>query len=92
MRGNSCFIFVLKCLLGQHLITAIADKLYNYKTTSWNLGEKVSFIELDTENVTSEQLEEIQNVSNEKIREYLPVHVKIYDEGSPELQEVSRLN
>ena len=30
----------------QHLITAIADALFSYKTTSWWLGEQVSHIEL----------------------------------------------
>ncbi len=31
---------------GQHLITAIADALFGFKTTSWWLGETVSHIEL----------------------------------------------
>lgn len=31
---------------GQHLITAIVDSLFGYKTTSWWLGEFVSHIEL----------------------------------------------
>ena len=31
---------------GQHLITAIADALFGFKTTSWWLGEFVSHIEL----------------------------------------------
>lgn len=31
---------------GQHLITAIADALFGFKTTSWWLGELVSHIEL----------------------------------------------
>lgn len=73
---------------GQHLITAIADKLYGYKTTSWNLGEKASFIELDSPNVSTDQMKEIEKICNEKIREHLPVFVKVYEEGSSELQEV----
>lgn len=31
---------------GQHLITAIVDSLFGFKTTSWWLGELVSHIEL----------------------------------------------
>lgn len=31
---------------GQHLITAIADASFGFKTTSWWLGESVSHIEL----------------------------------------------
>jgi len=73
---------------GQHLVTAIADSLYGYKTTSWNLGEKLSFIELDTPKLTQQQMEEIERISNEKIREHLPILVKVYEDGSKELQEV----
>jgi len=32
----------------QHLITAIADASFGFKTTSWWLGESVSHIELGT--------------------------------------------
>lgn len=31
---------------GQHLITALADSMFGFKTTSWWLGETVSHIEL----------------------------------------------
>lgn len=31
---------------GQHLITAVIDKEFNYPTVSWWLGEEVSHIEL----------------------------------------------
>uniref|UniRef100_A0A671TY00 Alanyl-tRNA synthetase domain containing 1 n=1 Tax=Sparus aurata TaxID=8175 RepID=A0A671TY00_SPAAU len=36
---------------GQHLITALADALFGYKTTSWDLGRQRSTIELDTPSV-----------------------------------------
>merc|ERR1719222_898603 len=45
---------------GQHLITAIADALYGFKTTSWWLGELISHIELDTSNMTDEQMHQIE--------------------------------
>ncbi|KAM9296223.1 alanyl-tRNA editing protein Aarsd1 [Gastrophryne carolinensis] len=62
---------------GQHLITAIADSLYNFKTTSWELGRQRSSIELDTPTVTSEQVDTIEQVVNQKIRQHIPVTVKI---------------
>lgn len=34
------------CSVGQHLITALADSEFGYSTTSWWLGEEISFIEL----------------------------------------------
>ena len=30
------------------MISALATSLFNFNTTAWNLGEKTSFIELDT--------------------------------------------
>ncbi|KAG1698527.1 Alanyl-tRNA editing protein Aarsd1-B [Nymphon striatum] len=72
---------------GQHLITAIADSKYGFKTTSWNLGKSVSFIELDTPSITTEQIDEIEAVVNCKIRECVPVHVHEYaDKNDKELQ------
>lgn len=31
---------------GQHLITAVLDRDYNYYTISWYLGEDVAYVEL----------------------------------------------
>nr|CAH0109184.1 unnamed protein product [Daphnia galeata] len=64
---------------GQHLITAIADALFGFKTTSWWLGETVSHIELDTVNVSDVQLKAIESQVNEKIREAVAVEVKVYE-------------
>lgn len=72
---------------GQHLITAIADNLYGFKTTSWNLGEKLSFIELDAPDVSREQVAQIETVVNEKIRDCVAVNVIVYDDGAEELKQ-----
>ncbi|XP_046458517.1 alanyl-tRNA editing protein Aarsd1-B-like [Daphnia pulex] len=64
---------------GQHLITAIADASFGFKTTSWWLGESVSHIELDTVNLTDAQLKTIESQVNEKIREAVSVEVKVYE-------------
>ncbi|XP_029647015.1 alanyl-tRNA editing protein Aarsd1 [Octopus sinensis] len=74
---------------GQHLITALADKMFGFKTTSWSLGDKISFIELDTPEMTPAQMATLEVSVNEKIREAVPVKVEVYDSASdPKLSEV----
>ncbi|XP_026576730.1 alanyl-tRNA editing protein Aarsd1-like isoform X2 [Pseudonaja textilis] len=41
---------------GQHLITALADLMFGYKTTSWELGRQRSTIEIDTLSMTVDQV------------------------------------
>lgn len=72
---------------GQHLITALADSEFGYSTTSWWLGEEISFIELDTTQLTNKELNTLEEIVNEKIRQALSVTVKVYVEGDPELTE-----
>jgi misacylated tRNA(Ala) deacylase len=76
---------------GQHLITAIADSMYGYKTTSWNLAigkESKCFIELNTKSVSAEQMKAIEDSCNRKIQEQTVVNVRWLEAGDPELQEV----
>ncbi|XP_078501454.1 alanyl-tRNA editing protein Aarsd1 isoform X1 [Lissotriton helveticus] len=73
---------------GQHLITAIADLMYGFKTTSWELGRQRSVIELDTPSVTAEQVAAIEAQVNEKIRQHVPVHVRVYSVDDPEIEQV----
>jgi Ser-tRNA(Ala) deacylase AlaX len=53
----------------QHLVTAIALKHFGYETLSWNLGESISFLELNTPSFSSEQCDLLEKLSNEAIRE-----------------------
>ncbi|XP_061765120.1 alanyl-tRNA editing protein Aarsd1 [Nerophis ophidion] len=73
---------------GQHLITALADSMFGYKTTSWELGRHRSSIELDTVSVKAGQLYALEDVVNEKIRAHIPVNVKLLSVDSPELEKV----
>nr|XP_033773693.1 alanyl-tRNA editing protein Aarsd1-B-like isoform X1 [Geotrypetes seraphini] len=73
---------------GQHLITAIADLMFGFKTTSWELGRQRSTIELDSPAVTLEQVESIEQTVNEKIRQHIPVIVKIVSVDDPEVEKV----
>ncbi|BFZ22576.1 hypothetical protein BsWGS_25615 [Bradybaena similaris] len=72
----------------QHLITALADHKFGFKTTSWNIGTDIVSIELDTPLITDEQLNEIEISANEKIRDNVPVVVTLYgDKSDPELKK-----
>ncbi|XP_075418009.1 alanyl-tRNA editing protein Aarsd1 isoform X1 [Tenrec ecaudatus] len=73
---------------GQHLITAVADHLFGWKTTSWELGRLRSVIELDSPCVTAEQVTAIEQSVNEKIRDRLPVSVRELSLADPEVEQV----
>ncbi|XP_054657405.1 putative protein PTGES3L isoform X3 [Grus americana] len=73
---------------GQHLITAIAEQMFGFKTTSWELGRQRSVIELDTPSMTAEQVEALERSVNEKIRERVPVMVRELAADDPEIETV----
>ncbi|KFQ94574.1 Alanyl-tRNA editing protein Aarsd1, partial [Nipponia nippon] len=73
---------------GQHLITAIAEQMFGFKTTSWELGRQRSVIELDTPSLTAEQTEALERSVNEKIRERVPVVVRELAADDPEIETV----
>ncbi|PWA14154.1 hypothetical protein CCH79_00016754 [Gambusia affinis] len=81
---------------GQHLITALADAMFGYKTTSWyiigsvspDLGRHRSTIELDTPSVKAVQLQELEEAVNEKIRAGIPVGVQLLDLSDPAVEKV----
>ncbi|XP_054156494.1 alanyl-tRNA editing protein Aarsd1-B-like isoform X2 [Oppia nitens] len=74
---------------GQHLITAVAEQTYGLKTTSWNLGDEVSFIELDAKEVSDDTVRQLEELVNEKIRISAPVSVTLYDKNDKRLEEIS---
>jgi alanyl-tRNA synthetase len=52
----------------QHLVTATAIKLFGYQTDAWNLGDELSFLDLEAAAVTAEQLCELETAVNTSIR------------------------
>lgn len=51
--------------------------------------EKISFIELDTPDMSLDQMKKAEDEVNAKIRSCLPVHPKLYaDKNDPELKQV----
>uniref|UniRef100_A0A1A7XDU8 Alanyl-tRNA synthetase domain containing 1 n=2 Tax=Iconisemion striatum TaxID=60296 RepID=A0A1A7XDU8_9TELE len=73
---------------GQHLITALVDIMFGYKTTSWDLGRQRSTIELDTNSITPAQLQELEDVVNEKIRAHISVNVQLLSIDDPVVEKV----
>uniref|UniRef100_A0AAY5E8G2 Threonyl/alanyl tRNA synthetase SAD domain-containing protein n=1 Tax=Electrophorus electricus TaxID=8005 RepID=A0AAY5E8G2_ELEEL len=73
---------------GQHLITALADSMFEYKTTSWELGRHRSSIELDTATVKPGEMEALESVVNEKIRAHIPVSVQFLSIDDPAVEKV----
>ncbi|KAJ7396367.1 Alanyl-tRNA editing protein Aarsd1 [Pitangus sulphuratus] len=73
---------------GQHLITAIAEQMFGFKTTSWELGRQRSLIELDTPSMTAEQVKALEMSVNEKIRDRVPVTVRELAADDPEVERV----
>ncbi|KAI3364972.1 hypothetical protein L3Q82_001142 [Scortum barcoo] len=73
---------------GQHLITALADTFFGYKTTSWELGRQRSTIELDTPSVKPAQLQALEEAINEKIRAHVPVTVQLLSIDDPAVEKV----
>lgn len=73
---------------GQHLITALAETMFGYQTTSWELGRQRSNIELDTPSMKPDQVQALEEAVNEKIREHVPVNVQLLSIDDPEMEKV----
>ena len=66
---------------GQHLISAIFEREYNIDTKSWWLGTEVSYIEIDAKtNLTTDQIDGVENICNELIAAATPVTVHILND------------
>ncbi|KAL2078205.1 hypothetical protein ACEWY4_025890 [Coilia grayii] len=73
---------------GQHLVTALADTMFGYKTTSWELGRQRSSIELDTPAVKPGEMEALEAAVNQKIRDHVPVTVQLLSIDDPAVEKV----
>ncbi|MYL72469.1 alanyl-tRNA editing protein [Halobacillus litoralis] len=61
---------------GQHIISAVFDDQFNIPTTSFHLGKDTVTIDLDTEKLTDEMLENAEGQVNQIIRSNDPVETK----------------
>lgn len=72
----------------QHLISALAEKVFKLQTMSWNLGTTENYIELDSPDVNVYKMEQLEQMVNEVIRSCVPVTVAYYEKGDVALSQV----
>lgn len=72
----------------QHLLTALAIKKWGYQTAAWNLGEEVSFLDLDTQSFTPDERVELEMGANEAIRAGYRVAPRWIEVSDPEMQSI----
>lgn len=61
---------------GQHVLSAAFEKLYNFATVSFHMGEESCTIDLATDTVTPKQLQAAERLANEIIAEDRPVEIR----------------
>jgi alanyl-tRNA synthetase len=66
---------------GQHLLSAAFERLGDYKTVSFHLGEESSTIDLDSDRLGARQLEEAENAANQVVFENRPVSISFQAAG-----------
>lgn len=78
---------------GQHLVSALFERLLNVPTASWWMAENgnnkvgVSYIELDAETVTEDQTRQVEDACNDAIRKHLNVDVHVFKAGDSQLEQ-----
>jgi len=61
---------------GQHILSAAFVELFEFPTVSFHLGRDIVSIDLETDEITSEQLESVEKLSNEIILENRSIETK----------------
>jgi len=61
---------------GQHILSAAFEELYQYKTVSFHLGKETLTIDLDTDNLSSEETAAVEKLANKVILENRPIVTK----------------
>jgi len=61
---------------GQHVLSAAFVRLFNMPTVSFHMGDDYCSIDLDTPNLTKDQIESAERLANEVILENRPVDIR----------------
>jgi alanyl-tRNA synthetase len=61
---------------GQHILSAAFDHLFQYKTVGFHLGAETLTIDLETENLTKEEINKAEELANKIILENRLIEVK----------------
>jgi alanyl-tRNA synthetase len=62
--------------LGQHILSAAFEQLFDYETIGFHLGNEIVTIDLDTDVLTEVEVEKVEELANQIILENRPVEVK----------------
>jgi alanyl-tRNA synthetase len=61
---------------GQHVLSAAFEKLYNYATVSFHMGDESCTIDLATDSVSPKQIKAAEQLANEIIADDRPVEIR----------------
>lgn len=61
---------------GQHILSAAFEQLFDYNTVGFHLGGDIVTIDLETEQLTAEEAERAEELSNQMIVENRPIETK----------------
>lgn len=61
---------------GQHILSAAFDQLFEYKTVGFHLGTESLTIDLETDNLTEQQVQKAEELANQIIIENRPIESK----------------
>lgn len=65
---------------GQHLLSGVFEQLFDGETVGWHLGTDGTTVDIALENVTPEQIEQVELECNRVIRAGLPVVTHLTDD------------
>jgi alanyl-tRNA synthetase len=60
---------------GQHVLSGAFERLYNFATVSFHMGDDYCSIDLATDKITAQQLEAAERLANEVVTEDRPVEI-----------------
>ncbi|MGG3468105.1 DHHA1 domain-containing protein [Neobacillus pocheonensis] len=61
---------------GQHILSAAFEQLFHYQTVGFHLGNDIVTIDLETENITEQEVKKAEEFANQIILENRPIEVK----------------
>jgi alanyl-tRNA synthetase len=75
---------------GQHILSAAFEKVGDYKTVSFHLGEESSSIDLDSDRLGVRQLEDAEDAANQVLFEDRPVRISFQAAGEASRMELRK--
>ncbi|KAG8276063.1 Alanyl-tRNA editing protein Aarsd1, partial [Homalodisca vitripennis] len=65
----------------QHLLSAVADETFGWNTLGWQLSNNSCYIDLNTPNISIQQLKTLEYKANEYIKDNFSVTSYVYNQG-----------